>query len=284
MALKDQTTWKSKPLRWPVLVSLFNIRLVDGVISRVRNTVIECNSASTVSSDRSDWIMRKILALGLVTLCVSSLAAIAASQKQPDAAAKTLELVEAWIGGTYDNSAQTKADIANNVPEDQRFTALHQYVVPVELEAFEGLNYFSQLSNDGTTDTLLGIGIYQFLIDDESGQVVMRYHVFNESEPYTNAHLDLSKLDGVTLEDVHNNEGCKFYLSPNEDGTQIDGVMEENACFPISRATGTKIKHEDVFIVKPGELWNDAKYFDLDGNLLFGNKTGDYQKQVRIAD
>ncbi len=228
--------------------------------------------------------MRTLLALGLIAVFLAPVAGHSASQKQTDPADATLELVQEWIGGTYDNSAQTEADIASNVPEDERFTALHQYVVPVELEAFEGLNYFSQLSNDGTTDTLLGIGIYQFLTDEESGQVVMRYHVFNDAEPYSNAHLDLSKLDGVTREDLHNNEGCKFFLLPNEDGTQIDGVMEEDTCYPISRATGTKIKHEDVFIVRPGELWNDAKYFDLDGNLLFGNKTDDYQKQVRIED
>lgn len=228
--------------------------------------------------------MRILLVLGIFALCISPRASFAASQKQADPADATLELIQEWIGGTYDNSSQTNADIANNVPEDERFTALHQFVVAVTLDAFEGLTYFSQLSNDGTTDTLLGVGIYQFLTDKESGQVVMRYHIFNEAEPYTNAHLDLSKLDGVSPDDLHNNEGCKFYLSQNDDGTQIDGVMEENSCFPISRATGTKIKHVDVFIVRPGELWNDAKYYDLEGNLLFGNKTDDYQKQVRLQD
>jgi hypothetical protein len=226
--------------------------------------------------------MRIVLVLGVLAFCVMPLAGFSASQKQTDPMEATLELIQEWVGGTYDNSAQVASDVTNNVSEDKRFTPLHHIIVPVQLDAFEGLTYFSQLSNDGTTDTLLGAGIYQFRADEESGKIVMRYYVFNNGAMYTGAHLDLSKLDGLTPDDVHYNDGCQFYLTSSEDGTQISGVQPEDSCYPISRATGKKIRHVDVFIVRPGELWNDAKYYDLDGNLLFGNKADDYQKQVRI--
>jgi hypothetical protein len=150
------------------------------------------------------------------------------------------------------------------------------------IEGFDGLSYVQQLTNDGTTDTLLGVGIYQYRPDPETGMVIMRFHMFNNSERFVNAHLEPAKLQRVSLDDVHSTAGCEFYFSRSGDGLQLKGVMGEPGCYPISRSMGKKIHHIDELIIRPGELWNNARYYDLDGTQLFGNTTGEYAKQIRI--
>lgn len=194
----------------------------------------------------------------------------------------TLVSIEAWVGGSYDNSAQVAEDKANNLSADEIHMPMHQIVEPVTIAGIDGLTYFQQLTNDGTTDTLLGVGIYQYRPDPETGTVIMRLHMFNNSEQFVNAHLDPEILEGVSLDDVHSTAGCEFYFSKSEDGSQLKGVMGEPGCFPISRSMGKKIHHIDELIIRPGELWNNARYYDLDGTQLFGNTTGEYAKQIRI--
>ena len=196
----------------------------------------------------------------------------------------TMTLIQTWFGGAYDNSAQVADDIAKNLPAEKVHMPIHQIVTPVTIEGFDGLTYYQQLTNDGTTDTLLGVGIYQFRPDPATGTVKLRLHMFNDAEKFVDAHLFPGKLAGVTLDDVHSSEGCAFYFSKSEDGSQVKGVMGEPGCYPISRSTGKKIHHIDELIIKPDELLNNARYYDLDGKQLFGNATGEYAKQVRIAE
>lgn len=196
----------------------------------------------------------------------------------------TMELIQAWFGGAYDNTAQVADDKAKNLPDEKIHMPIHQIVELVTIEGFDGVTYYQQLTNDGTTDTLLGVGIYQFRPDPATGSVKLRLHMFNDAAQFVDAHLDPDKLEGVTLADVHSSEGCAFYFSTSEDGSQVKGVMGEPGCYPISRSTGKKIHHIDELIIKPDELLNNARYYDLDGNLLFGNATGEYARQVRIRE
>lgn len=218
-----------------------------------------------------------ILVLGL-TACEHN------SDDQPDEIAATMALIQTWFGGTYDNTAQVADDKAKNLPADKIHMPLHQIVAPVEIEGFDGLTYYQQLTNDGTTDTLLGVGIYQFRPDPATGTVKLRFHMFNDAEQFVDAHLDPTRLKGVTLDDVHSTDGCVFYFLKSEDGSQVKGVMGEPGCYPISRSTGKKIHHIDELIIRPDEFLNNARYYDLDGKLLFGNATGEYAKQVRIRE
>lgn len=226
--------------------------------------------------------MRHFHAIWLFALVLINGGQINASQA--DEINATMDSIRAWFGGTYDNSAQVAEDMAKNLPADKVHMPLHQVVAPVTIDGFGGLTYYQQLTNDGTTDTLLGIGIYQFQPDPVTGKVKMRLHIFNDPDRFVDAHLDPGKLQDVTLDDVHSSVGCSFYFSLSEDGTNVKGVMGEPGCFPISRSTGKKIHHIDELIIRPGELWNNARYYDLEGNLLFGNATGEYAKQVRIEE
>ena len=224
--------------------------------------------------------MRYLTAVSLLAL------GLAACDRNANDQAKDIEAnmasIKAWVGGIYDNSAQVTEDEAKKLPAEKRHIPLHQIVEPVSIEGFDGLTYFQQLTNDGSTDTLLGVGIYQFRPDPETGTVKLRFHMFNDPEQFIDAHLYPAKLKRVTLADVHSTKGCAFYFSKSEDDSQLKGVMREPGCYPISRSLGKKIHHIDELIIRPGELWNNARYYDLDGNQLFGNTTGEYAKQIRI--
>ena len=224
--------------------------------------------------------MRFLPALSLLVLGLT--ACERSADDQANEIDATMALIKAWVGGTYDNSAQVAEDATKELPAEKRQIPLHQIVEPVTVEGFDGLTYFQQLTNDGTTNTLLGVGIYQYRPDPETGTVIMRLHMFNDSEQFVNAHLNSTKLEGVSLDDVHSTAGCEFYFSKSEDGSQLKGVMGEPGCYPISRSMGRKIHHIDELIIRPGELRNNARYYDLDGTQLFGNTTGEYAKQIRI--
>jgi hypothetical protein len=226
--------------------------------------------------------MRYLLALSILALGLTACERNA--DDQPDEIDATMALIQTWFGGAYDNTAQVADDKAKNLPVEKIHMSLHQIVAPVKIEGFDGLTYYQQLTNDGTTDTLLGVGIYQFRPDPATGTVKLRFHMFNDAEQFVDAHLDPTKLKGVTLDDVHSTEGCAFYFSKSEDDSQVKGVMGEPGCYPISRSTGKKIHHIDELIIKPDEILNNARYYDLDGKLLFGNATGEYARQVRIRE
>lgn len=220
----------------------------------------------------------------LLPIIVALTVGFADTSARADDARETMALIEAWFGGVYDNSAQVAADEARKLPAEKRQMPLHQVVARVAMTRFDGLTYFQQLTNDGTTDTLLGVGIYQFRPDPATGTVQLRLHIFDEAERFVDAHLDPAKLESVTTDDVHATAGCEFYFSRSANGSQLKGVMGEPGCYPISRSTGKKIHHVDELIIRPGELWNNARYYDLEGNQLFGNTTGEYAKQIRLAD
>ncbi len=97
--------------------------------------------------------MRFLTALSLIALGLSACEPNTGDQAgEIDA---IMASIEAWVGGTYDNSAQVAEDKANNLSADEMHMPMHQIVEPVTIESIDGLTYFQQLTNDGTTDTLL---------------------------------------------------------------------------------------------------------------------------------
>jgi hypothetical protein len=196
----------------------------------------------------------------------------------------TLALIATFVGGSYDNSAQIAAQVAADIPLKNRSMPIHQSITPAEIDAFDGLKYFYRLSSDKTPETIFNAGFYQFDNDPESGVIVMKMYIFNDMTQFTTAPVSLERLKAVTPDDVHTTKGCEFYLSINDDVSSIEGVMKENACFPISRVSGVKMQHKDTLVIKRGEFWNDPAFYVLDGNVLMKNMSGNFQKQVRYTE
>jgi len=228
--------------------------------------------------------MRYFCGIVVTLLTLASVVSVGDDQDVASDLATDMALIDAWLGGIYDNREQIAAELSNDLPTDQRPTPLHQVVMPVEIEDFKGLTFFSQLTRDGTVDTLLGVGIYHFYPDVSAGKVVMRLRMMDDSTRFINAHRKPKILENLTMSDVHWTEGCEFYFSRSADGHSLEGVMKENSCFPISRNFGRKIQHIDEIIIRPGEFWNNARYYELDGTWLFGNASNGYVKQVRIEE
>jgi len=222
-------------------------------------------------------LLRLLVALGL-------LAFQARADQQADNIDATLALIKAWLGGTYSNQAQVAADAAADLPQERRHMPLHQVIVPVSIGALDGLTYFDQLSGDGTDKTIMSVGIYQFTPDPKTGTVRMRLLMFKDSERFADAYRKPEELDAVTLDDLRWTDGCEFFLTASEDASEIRGGMQESSCFPVSRVTGEKLRHVDELVIMPTQIWNKARYYDMDGNLLFGNSTGEFAKQVRIDE
>ncbi len=224
--------------------------------------------------------IRSTFALLLFGFCLTQAAVSADNMNSSQVMEDVLALIQDWVGGTYDNSAQLAADVANTVPDNKKHTPHHQILTLVTINDFDGVTFFAQ-SGDGATEAVLGAGLQHFYPDSDSGMVKMRFHFFKESKRFIDAHLDLSILESVTLDDVRFNEGCEFYLSKSEDGSELRGAMKEDSCYFTSQANGQKIHHIDELVIRPGEYWNNARFYDLNGNFLHGNVSDDFVKTVR---
>ena len=195
---------------------------------------------------------------------------------------ETLALVSQLLGGSYDNRAQVAA-AQDAAPDEWHRMQLNQMLVPITLEGFDGLTYFQQLTEDGTSETLRAVGIFHFYVD-ASGQAVMRLRSFKDRARFTDAHLDQSILQGVTMDDLRWTDGCEMYFGSDGSEERLHATMKEESCYPVNQQTGQKLWHIDELVIMPGEIWSNGRFYDLDGNFLFGNASDEHQKFVRYED
>ncbi len=230
--------------------------------------------------------MQKGIIVFFIGMVVGGVCAYAEENQRAQEAEMIMTLINSWlVAGSYDNSAQVAAEEAENVSQSNRHMYWHQSIMPVKLDGFDGLTFFIQLSRDGTSETVGQVGIDQYVPDPDAGTVRMRLNLFKDQDPYVDAHLDLSKLDGLTADDVFSIEGCDFQFARSEDGTRLIGSMfGEPGCYPTIRRTGKKEHHIDDLVIMPGEVWNNPRSWDMEGKLLYGNTKDLFAEFVRIEE
>ena len=192
---------------------------------------------------------------------------------------QTLALIDDWLeDGMYNTSAQVDAEEAANLPDDQRHRLMYQLFKRVEIEGIDGVTYFQQGSSDGTVDTTFRAGILQFFIDEKAGAVRQRELNFKDVAAFVDAYKDPSKIAAITENDYMFDAGCDFYLNVNEAGTEILGPMPEGTCRLPKEQFGQELIAVDEVVIKPGEFWFLGTYVDTQGNVMWGNETGELNK------
>jgi hypothetical protein len=217
---------------------------------------------------------------------VLALVAPAAMAAGPDEAERTLRLVQSWVTGIYDNSAQAEADLADPaVPDDQKHRLMHQLFVPlsVPVPGIPGYLVFQQSSVDGSEDpeTITRVGLLQFLPDPASGLVRQRELNFVDLEKWKNAHRTPERFRSLSLAAFRVDPGCDFQLRANATGTEVQGPMPKGDCRFFSPGLKRELIADDAVWIRPAEYWFLGRFVDATGAVMFGNASPEPVKLVR---
>jgi len=193
-----------------------------------------------------------------------------------------LQLMMEWFTGEFDNHLQYVEEKEAENPPEQPHEWIHSIFHPVELPIFGDNVFYVEQYIHGDPTNIYRNRIYSFSVNDEVGAIQLTIYSFKDHEAVIGAHLDESKLDDLTLEDVRTLPGCEVYWKKQADN--FIGWMPDGACRVPSRRTGKIIVIDDDLVLTKNEIWIGDRAEDEDGNYIFGNKLGIPHKLHRSHD
>jgi len=214
----------------------------------------------------------------LVSAIVATATLRAASADDP---AETLSLIRQWITpGYYDNQSQVAKDLELGLPDNLQHTAMFQLFVPVEMPNLEGAIYFQQSYLAADLATVIRAGLTQFVPDAEANAVRLRELHFEIEEDHYDAYKTPDVLAPLTLADLWWDEGCDFFLTTNEDKSEIRGIITQGACRLDSDMFDMELMAQDEVVIRPGEFWFWGRYVDAEGNVMWGTESDELNRLV----
>ena len=207
-------------------------------------------------------------------LLLTALWVVMASANADEAAVldKDFRTMMAWFPGVYDNQEQVYFEAEQEVDEALRHERIHHVFEPVDLPAFgEHVFYVQQHLNDDPAQ-IYRQRIYVFRPDYEEGAIRLTIHIPNDVALLVDAHLDLTKLSGLSPEQTRVLPGCDVFW--RRQSNHFVGYMTPNACSYVSSESGKRIIFNDDLLLTEDALWISDRAQDEEGNRVFGHPTG----------
>jgi hypothetical protein len=193
-----------------------------------------------------------------------------------------LELMMEWFAGEFDNHQQHVEQIEAENPPEQPHEWIHSIFHPVELPVFGDNVFYVEQYIGGDPTNIYRNRIYSFSINEEVEAIQLTIFSFKDHEAVVGAHLDETKLEGLTMDDVRTLPGCEVFWKKQADN--FIGWMPDGACRVTSRRSGKVIIIDDDLVLTKSEIWIGDRAEDEDGNYVFGNKEGIPHKLQRSHD
>ncbi len=185
---------------------------------------------------------------------------------------KDFHTMMAWFPGVYDNQEQVYFEQEQEVDEALRHERIHYVFEPVYLPAFgEHVFYVQQHLNDDPAQ-IYRQRIYTFRPDYEEGAIRLTIHIPNDVASLVDAHLDPTKLSGLSPEQTRVLPGCDVFW--RRQSNHFVGYMTPNACSYVSSESGKRIIFNDDLLLTEEALWISDRAQDEEGNRVFGHPTG----------
>ena len=185
---------------------------------------------------------------------------------------KDFHTMMAWFPGVYDNQEQVYFEQEQEVDEALRHERIHHVFEPVYLPAFgEHVFYVQQHLNDDPAQ-IYRQRIYTFRPDYEEGAIRLTIHIPNDVASLVDAHLDPTKLSGLSPEQTRVLPGCDVFW--RRQSNHFVGNMTPNACSYVSSESGKRIIFNDDLLLTEEALWISDRAQDEEGNRVFGHPTG----------
>ncbi len=188
--------------------------------------------------------------------------------------------VAAWLGGTYDNTAQQAATA--ELPEDKRPLPQWNVMVPVDLPEIGDHVFFATSSANAGFDPVQRR--YLMVLSDVMGEeaVLLETLNFRDRALAERAGADITALEGLRREDLAGNPECAFILRPLESGEGVTGDMIEMPCPSEVQVQGRSMVVTDTVTITPEEFWFDGKFFFADDmSYAFGNPADEPIRLIR---
>ncbi len=224
------------------------------------------------------------MALGLALIAPAS--AQEPAYWPPEAARKILDkdlgVMAAWLDGRFDNSEQWHFAREQNVPEELRNPRTHHIFERVDLPALGETVFYVQQYLDDDPAKIYRQRFYVLSPDYERNAIRLDILTPKDAAAVKDAHLDPSKLVGVTKDSVEATPGCEVWW--RRAGDHFDGSMETDACRVESERLGKTIVINDELMLSAREIWIDDQARDEQGGYVFGNKAGEPVKARKLRD
>ena len=192
---------------------------------------------------------------------------------------KDFRIMMAWFPGVYDNQEQVYFEAEQEIDDALRHERIHHVFEPVELPAFgDHVFYVQQHLNDDPAQ-IYRQRIYSFRPDYEEGAIRLTIHIPNDAGALVDAHLDVTKLAGLSPEQTRVLPGCDVFW--RRQANHFVGYMEPDACSYVSTESGQRIIFNDDLLLTEEALWISDRAEDEEGNRVFGHPTGVPHKNMK---
>lgn len=170
--------------------------------------------------------MRLLLVALLVALTPSIVAAQESLPMDPNA--RDMLILTEWFEGDFDNEEQQWFHTRNGGEGEPAHVRMHASHTRVDLPNIgDHVFYIQHHINDDPTDVARQrIGVFISEPGDQS--IRMKQGFFKDNDKVLNAHLDPSKLDGLTEDDIMFIENCDVFW--RRDADQYVANMAPKAC------------------------------------------------------
>lgn len=193
---------------------------------------------------------------------------------------KEMLLMMKWFEGRFDNYAQTfeEKESKAEFPHER----IHSIFSRVNLPAIGENVFYVQQFMDGDETKIYRQRLYVFTPNKKEKAIELKIYTFADEKTVLNAHLDKTKLNGLTLDKLESPKGCEVYWRLNKAGDKFEGSMKKDACKVVSKRSGkTLIITDDLFLTKD-EIWINDQAKDEQGNYVFGNRANIHHKLKRV--
>jgi hypothetical protein len=191
-----------------------------------------------------------------------------------------MKLFSSWFEGRFDNYAQYYNDKENKVEHPHEH--IHSIFKNVNLPNLGKNVFYVQQYLDGDESKVYRQRLYNFTVEKKEKALKLTIYNFDDDKKYRNAHLDTSKLNGLTMANLSTVPGCEVFWKLNQKGDKFTGYMKKDACRVVSKRSGkTIIITDDLFLTKD-EIWINDQAKDEQGNYVFGNKSNIHHKLKKV--
>lgn len=205
-----------------------------------------------------------------VLMLMLTLPMTALSQSQDGTPAeRDLMVIAELFEGRFDNVNQYDFDIRLNLAKELQHPRVHSIIERIPLPQFGEYVFWVQGWRDITAEPYLR-RIYVFEADNDMGAVRTQMYIYDGvgNEAFTDAHLDLSKLDGLTPQTANYEKECDVFW--HRELSHYRGHTNQETC--IRELSGVGEAHVDLrFMLSSEGLWVLQLGFDEDGTQIYGN-------------
>lgn len=201
--------------------------------------------------------------------------AISVFSHQPATAETNLEkdfseFLKTWEG-SYNNLSQMQTQDAQAIPKEDRNRATLLFIKKVDLPAFGPHAYYGEWQDADAPTTVIRQRIYGFQVDEKDQSLRLNLHIWPIQSPEfvartAGSHIEPSKLDGVTPEDMADLKGCDVYFKKTKDG--FAGTMKKGQCtFPAPDGSGSPVYSWSQMTVNESQFTYLDGWFNMDGTV-----------------